>query len=170
MRLAMLLLWALSIAFTFVSQGCKNFAEASGPEPWKARGQEVPECVKYAPAEIDIMPLTRFAGVGSSEPSKMELYVSLLDSFGSQIKAPGVFRFELYEHVSRSAQPKGRRVSIWPDIDLSDPMRNNSYWRDFLRAYEFNLDFEPTPGQSYILQVTCLCAGGKRISAEAPVQ
>ena len=121
---------------------------------------------RFAPAKINIMPLTEFISIGDTEQPNINLYVSLLDSFGSQIKSPIVFRFELYQRVLRSAEPKGRRVIIWPDIDLNDPAANNEYWRDFLRAYEFDLPFEPDASQSYILQVTCLCPNGRRISAE----
>jgi hypothetical protein len=92
--------------------------------------------------------------------------VGLLDGFDCQVKSPVVFRFELYKKVERSAEPKGKRITIWEDIDLTEPGKNNEYWRDFLRAYEFILDFEPIGKPSYILQVTCLCPDGKRLSAE----
>ena len=121
---------------------------------------------RFAPAKINIMPLTEFISAGSTQQVKIKPYVSLLDSFGSQVKSPAVFRFELYQRVLRSAEPKGRRVIIWPDIDLNDPAANNEYWRDFLRAYEFDLPFEPDANQSYILQITCLCPNGRRFSAE----
>jgi len=122
---------------------------------------------RYTPVKIDIMPLTEFIWVGDDEePSKIRVYVSLLDAFDCQMKTPAVFRFELYERIRRSAEPKGRRIIIWPDIDLIDTVENNEHWRDFLRAYEFNLDFEPESNQSYILQATCLCPDGKRLSAE----
>jgi hypothetical protein len=121
---------------------------------------------RYAPTKINIMPLTEFVRTGIGRQAKINLYVSLLDSFGSQIKSPCVFRFELYQRVQRSAEPKGKREIIWPDIDLSDPDENNQYWRDFLRAYEFNLPFEPATNQGYILQVTCMCPSEKRLSAE----
>jgi len=121
----------------------------------------------YTPVKIDIMPLTEFVTTDDAlDASKLKVYVSLLDSFDSQIKSPGVFRFELYEYVQRSAEPKGRRIIIWPDIDLTEPSENNNYWRDFLRAYEFNLDFGPQRNQTHILQVTCLCPSGKRLSAD----
>jgi len=121
----------------------------------------------YSPVRISIMPLTEFVCVGNNEEvSGMKVYVSLLDAFGSQMKSPAVFRFELYERVLRAAEPKGRRVVIWPDIDLTEPNKNNEYWRDFLRAYEFDLDFEPGSRQSYILQVTSLCPNGRRLSSE----
>jgi hypothetical protein len=90
----------------------------------------------------------------------------LLDSFGSQIKSPGIFRFELYQRALRSAKPKGKRVEIWEDIDLTEPAINHEYWRGFLMAYEFDLPFELDVNQSYILQVTCLCPNGRRLSDE----
>jgi len=121
----------------------------------------------YTPVKIDILPLTESTGGSNAGgKSKIKVYVSLLDSFGYQMKSPGVFRFELYARVPRSAEPKGKRISIWPDINLTDVVENNRYWRDFLRAYEFNLPFEPETSQSHILQVTCLCPNGKRLSAE----
>lgn len=122
---------------------------------------------KYGPVKIDIMPLTEFTAADNGEkPSKIKVYVSLLDSFDCQIKTPAVFRFELYDKVPRSAEPKGKRILIWPDIDLKDAAKNNEYWRDFLRAYEFDLPFEPQSGKSYILQTTSLCPDGKRLSAD----
>jgi hypothetical protein len=122
---------------------------------------------EYGPVKVDIMPLTEFTGAGDGEkPSKIKVYVNLLDAFDCQIKTPAVFRFELYDIVPRSAEPKGKRILIWPDIDLTDAAKNNEHWRDFLRAYEFNLPFEPANSKSYILQITSLCTGGKRLSAE----
>ncbi len=121
----------------------------------------------YAAEKIDIMPLTEFVSVGDGEETlRLNVYVSLLDSFGCQVKGPAIFRFELYEKVPRSGQPMGGRVVIWPDVDLTDRSENNNYWRDFLRAYEFNLDFGPRSDKSYILQVMCLCPNGRRLSAE----
>ncbi|MHC4693725.1 MAG: hypothetical protein ACYS67_13365 [Planctomycetota bacterium] len=121
----------------------------------------------YSPVKIDIVPLTEFTGINDSgEEPTIRAYVSLLDSFGYQIKAPGIFRFELYERVPRSADPKGRRISIWPDIDLNDVVENNLYWRDFLRAYEFNLPSDSEANQNYILEATCISPNGKRLSAE----
>ncbi len=121
----------------------------------------------YTPVKVDIMPLTEFVTINDApDASKLKVYVSLLDSFDSQIKSPAVFRFELYEYVQRSAEPKGQRIVIWPDIDLTELSENNNYWRDFLRAYEFNLDFGPLRNQTCILQVTFLCPNGKRLSVD----
>ena len=120
----------------------------------------------YVPDKIDIMPLTEIVDAGDTQESTINIYVSLIDSFGSQIKSPGMFRFELYEYMPRSADPKGKRPVIWPDVDLTDPVANNDSWRDFLRAYEFSFPCEQTNDKDYILQVTCLCPNGKRLSSE----
>lgn len=120
----------------------------------------------FVPDKIDIMPLTEFVDTENDQQSRIRIYVSLIDKFGSQIKSPGVFRFELYEYMKRSAEPKGKRAVIWPDVDLTDPVTNNDFWRDFLRAYEFSFPCEQTNGNEYILQVTCLCPNGKRLSSE----
>jgi hypothetical protein len=121
---------------------------------------------RFAPEKINIMPLTEFINTDKVRQISIKPYVSLLDSFGSEIKTPGVFRFELYQRAVRSAKPKGKRAVIWEDIDLTEPALNNEYWRDFLRAYEFDLPFELDINQSYILQVTCLCPNGRRLSDE----
>ncbi|MFC1738894.1 hypothetical protein ACFL1G_07600 [Planctomycetota bacterium] len=125
--------------------------------------QPISVYARYAPIKIRIIPLTKF----DLPENKIHLYVSLLDSFNSQIKAPAVFRFEIYEKVQRSAEPKGKRIYHWqPDIDLTGLIENNNHWSDFLRAYEFKLDFEPKENKSYILQVTSMLPNGKRLSAE----
>jgi hypothetical protein len=121
---------------------------------------------RFIPEKIDIMPLTEIVDSGDNQYPTINIYVSLIDNFGSQIKSPGVFRFELYEYMQRSAEPKGKRAVIWPDVDLTDPVTNNDSWRDFLRAYEFSFPCERTNGKDYILQVTCLCPNGKRLSSE----
>jgi hypothetical protein len=152
------------LAMLLANAGCEQFPGLTAKTNNDVK--ELSVYSRYAPAKINIMPLTEFISIGDTQQPNINLYVSLLDSFGSQIKSPCVFRFELYQKVQRSSEPKGSRVIIWPDIDLTDPAANNEYWRDFLRAYEFDLPFEPDASQSYMLQVTCLCPNGKRISAE----
>ena len=124
----------------------------------------------YSPVKIDILPFTEYSKVDSSpEDVELEVYVSLSDTFGSQIKSPGIFRFELYKRVPRSAEPKGERIDFWPDINLTDITENESHWRDFLRAYEFSLPLKSQTNQNCILQATCICPNGKRLSTEFPV-
>jgi hypothetical protein len=122
----------------------------------------------YAVKKISILPLTEFVNSpGAEGASNLRVYVALLDKFDSQIRNPAVFRFEIYEHMQRSAEQKGKRIVIWPDIDLTDSFENNNYWHDFLRAYEFNLDFQPQSNRIYVLQVTCITPTGKRLSGES---
>lgn len=122
----------------------------------------------YTPVKIDILPLTGLVSHGGGQGApKIKVFVSLLDVYGSQQKTPAVFRFELYEHVQRSVESKGSRNFIWPDIDLTNADRNNRCWRDFLRAYEFELDLEaPISQDCIVLHVTALCPNGRRLSAE----
>ena len=116
----------------------------------------------FAPAKIKIIGLTEFV-----DNSNLKIYVDLIDSFGSRVKSPVVIRFELYEYVPRSAEPKGRRIFLWPDIDLTSAEVNNAHWRDFLRAYEFNMkiDFELDAKQTYILQGLCRTSSGSCLDA-----
>jgi len=178
-RLLMIVLWLFFLIFILGQAGCEEplayDSIRAEPSPKDDNDFDVSIYAPYAPIKIDIMPLTGFVNLGGTEgaskinpPSvwRINVYVSLLDSFGSAIKSPGVFRFEMYEYVERQASPKGGRIAIWPDIDLSNAVENNKYWRDFLRAYQFNLPFEPASNPSYILQVTFLCPTGKRLSDE----
>lgn len=142
---------------------------AAGCEQGAITGRSVNASVYtgFAPAKVEIMPLSELIRpTEDQEGTRINAYVSLVDSFGCQIRAPGVFRFELYQRILRSAEAKGRRVMLWPDIDLINTSKNNGYWRDFLRAYEFNLDFDSANSNGYILQVTFHCPTGRRLSAE----
>lgn len=121
----------------------------------------------FAPVKIGILPLTELSGAaGANQRTRLSAFVTMLDAFGSQVKAPGVLRFELYEYVPRSAQTKGPRLALWPDIDLTSPAENHKYWREFLHAYEFELDAQAGRDKTYVLEVTCLCPDGKRLASE----
>ena len=157
----------LFLIFLVYLTGCGQFLEHHG---WSSRTNSEPDKLSvytsFAPEKVYIMPLTEFINTDNARQISIKPYVSLLDSFGSQVKSPCIFRFELYQRALRSAEPKGKRVVIWQDIDLTKPAVNNDYWRDFLRAYEFDLPFELDINQSYILQVTCMCPTDRRLSDE----
>jgi len=156
-----------SLLLLFVNIGCE---QSKRPPDIPFEADMSPDMLSiytsYVPVKIDIMPLTEFVDAGDAQQSEINIYVSLIDPFGSQIKSPGIFRFELYEYLKRSAEPKGKRAFIWPDADLTYPVTNNDSWRDFLRAYEFHFPCGQLKDQDYILQVTCLCPNGKRLSSE----
>ncbi len=155
----------ISIVSLLICQaGCESPSTPQPLLPADSNGNDIPACAYYCPARISIMPLTDFTGMPDGQkPSKIDIYISLLDSFGIQVKYPAVFRFELYEYVQLTGDHKGKRV-IWPDFDLNDPQANQRYWQDFLRAYFFSLPFEPAD-RPYLLEVTCTCGYGKRLSA-----
>ena len=171
MKAIVLTLQIFFLVYLFSQAGCEQTSVDTSmqtePTPQTESDSSASIFASYSPVKIDIMPLTEFVSLNKAdEKSDINVYVSLLDSFGSQKKSPGTFRFEIYEYVQRSAEPRGRRIAIWPDIDLTKAAENNKYWRDFLRAYLFNLPFEPAVNQSYILQITFLCPTDKRLSDE----
>jgi hypothetical protein len=84
--------------------------------------------------------------------------VELLNASGSATQAPCVLRFEFYEFHPRASDPRGRRLLIWPNQNLSDPDTNKEHWKEFLRGYEFflPLEFRLERGKKYVLEATCL--------------
>lgn len=154
----------LSLCFCGCKQPVKPPSQIAAANPIQTDGNSV--YAEYIPEKTVILPLTEFNINQDTQQGEIKLFISLLDAFSSQIKSPCTFRFELYMKLPRSSDPKGQRVMIWPDIDLNNPKINSDYWRDFLRAYEFKLSFEPQAGQSYILEVTCLCPNKKRLVSE----
>ncbi|MGE5295564.1 MAG: hypothetical protein ACM3VT_12105 [Solirubrobacterales bacterium] len=125
----------------------------------------------FGPAKISILPLSEITGAaGIGQDARLDVYVSLLDAFNCPVKAPCALRFELYEYVRRSAQTKGQRLIIWPDIDLTRPADNHASWRDFLRAYEFQLALRVERDKTYVIETTYLGADGKRLSAECAIK
>ena len=167
MKTAAVVLQILFFIFLLPGAGCQQLLPLSGRTSKTDNDfDKLTVYSRFAPEKINIMPLTEFINTDNIRQISIKPYVSLLDSFGSQIKSPGIFRFELYQRALRSAEPKGKRAVIWQDIDLTEPAVNHEYWRDFLRACEFDLPFELDVNQSYILQVTCLCPNGRRLSVE----
>ena len=153
----------LFIFATVMFAGCESSPPGEG-FPFDFAQSDTAECERYGPARIDILPLTVLTQApDSGGDSMLTVYICLLDSYDSQIKSPAVFRFELFEHVQRSSEPKGKRVKKWDDIALMDPALNNNYWQDFLRAYLFTLPLEKLPSGDYILHATCITPDEKRL-------
>ena len=159
---------AIFISAVLLYTGC------SGP-PKESGQMNLPimqsDAALYAPARIDILPITTINPTTSSAGCyTIDVYVCLIDSFDSQIKSPATFRFELFQHVQRSTEPKGKRILIWPDINLTEPVMNSKCWQDFLRAYMFSLPLEKPAFETTILQVTCISPSGKRLTADFPIR
>lgn len=161
------LLWIFFCAIFAVQAGCEGPDVVIEAPRRRMDCNELSIYSSYGPDKVCILPLTELVGPDNpGQQATIKVYTSLLDVFGSAVKSPAVFRFELYEYVQHSAEPKGGRVFIWPDMDLTDPVKNNRYWRDFLRAYEFGLDLQLQGSHSYVLEVTCLCSNGRRLWAD----
>lgn len=166
------------VILSFVLGGCETppqLAPVAPPTaaPATQAGEQASAPVPsgFGPARITILPISEIAGAaGIGQDARLNVYVALLDAFGSPIKAPCSLRFELYEYVRRSAQTKGQRLMIWPDIDLTRPSDNHRSWRDFLRAYEFTLDLRVERDKTYILEATYLGSDGRRLSGEWPIR
>lgn len=167
MRIINVILQVLVCLLLLMQTGCETEPEKpETPDEVHEALDRLSLYTSYSQVKIDIMPLTEVVKTGEAQQAQINIYASILDAFNHQIKAPGIFRFELYQYVQRSSEPKGKRIVLWPDIDLTDPIINSEYWRDFLRAYEFNLPFTGGPNQHYILEATCLCPSGKRLTDE----
>ncbi len=101
----------------------------------------------------------------STQPGQITAYIDVFDQFGSRIKAAGVWRFELFEYVPRSADPMGSRVNLWSDIELTDAVINNNAWQEYLHCYKFDLDIDTDlAGKTFILQVVCFTADNRRLA------
>jgi len=165
-------LFLLLLPFFF---GCPSPPQDTAPPAPRPRDVNIADSASviiwdFAPAKVEIMPLTQITVTDDGRIGNLVVYLSLIDSFNCQQKWPAVFRFELYHRVFRAAEQKGKRVHIWPDIELTDPARNNKYWKDFLRAYQFNLNFTPAESADYVLLATCILPNQKRLSAELPLK
>jgi hypothetical protein len=154
----------LVLMFLFIS-GCE---QSSSKKETDAARQLAP----YGAKTLSIIALSELTPVGDEGNAKLKLFVMVLDDFGCAVKVPGVFRIEIYENIERSPSPIGRRLEMWPDINLVDPCKNNGQWRDYLRAYEFILDvnYKLERGRVYIAEVTCQLPTGKRMTAKQNIK
>jgi len=158
-------MYAMKAAHLTVIIAAASFAGCAPDEPKLQTPGGMGPCV-FGAARIRVIGLTRLASSPDSNGAVLTACIDVLDSYDSHIKAPGTFRFELYEYVPRSSEPRGRRLMIWPDLDLTDPAANNEYWQDYLRTYQFALDLDCTPvaESTYTLEVTCITPAGRRLT------
>jgi hypothetical protein len=147
----------LSAVFMLSILGCEEVQQSKSDYP---SGTTQKTCL-FTPHKIKFNQLTEF-----SQSGQIAAYVDVFDQFDSRMKAGSVWRFELYEKVLRSAEPMGGRLYIWPEIELTDAQKNNSFWQDFLRCYKFdlNIDIDLAGGKTYILQAVYFTADGNRIT------
>lgn len=157
-----IIIFQLSLVLLFLS-GCDMQFPASNLPSEKP----LQNTCAYVAANVHIMGLTEIVPTQSTGGQAiLKVYIDLMDSFDRRMKSPGVFRLELYEFVPRSSDPRGGRLFIQPDLNLTDPAENDKYWQDHLRTYRFDLplDFVPEPGSAFIIEATFLPPGGKRLN------
>ncbi|MBL7106602.1 MAG: hypothetical protein ISS77_03210 [Phycisphaerae bacterium] len=155
-------------AAVLFSGGCQETQTVT--QTSSAQSKEAQRCMYsgFDPVKLEILPLTEVK-VSSDNGSKVNVLLTLSDTFNCQQKFPGAFRFELYEYVARSVEPKGKRLILWPDIDLNNPAQNNKYWRNYLRAYEFELLLDTSLDKTCILEITFLTADQKRLNSDITI-
>ena len=107
--------WVLCCAGLLLAVGCGKPATSRSTE----QTQGGLEHICFSPAKIRVSPVTALIlPTNADGMARIRVCVALLDPFESYLKAPGTFRFELYERILRSAVPKGKRIRMWPDMDL----------------------------------------------------
>ncbi|MHC4287232.1 MAG: hypothetical protein ACYSN8_02195 [Planctomycetota bacterium] len=129
------------------------------------RTPHVPVRSDVLPGEVSPLERIRISAISEfvsdstvSDGMQIKTLVELFDADDSVVKSPCVFRFEFYEFRPMSSDPRGHRLLIWPEQDLSDSDTNDEHWNEFLLGYEFFLPLELSLQQDkkYILEVTCL--------------
>ena len=161
MKFTSKILWIIAVVSAFFQCGCEN---NSGVKVISGENTKINISLyrDYSPKKVEILSLSQYVN-SPGKDSHIKVYVAMMDQFNSQIKNAGTFRFELYERILHSAEPKGKRIAIWDDIVLRDAAENNLHWRDFLRAYQFALPIESEIGCDYILEVTFMSPDGARL-------
>ncbi len=106
-------------------------------------------------SDVRIIGLTEIAQ-GADGSEFVDAYVDIDGFMGGRISDDTTFRFELYEHVARSARHIGARIHIWPDIVIND--LDEDHWKSHLKAYNFRLpiDFALAGQGIFVLQVTVI--------------
>jgi hypothetical protein len=143
--------WIFAAALVIVITGCYTLHSPVQSDVLPGEDSQV--------ERIRISAITEFVpDPAESDGMQIKTLVELFDASDSPVKAPCVLRFEFYEFRPLSADPRGRRLLIWPNQNLNDPDTNDEHWKDFLRGYEFYLPLEFTlkGGGKYVLEVTCL--------------
>ena len=114
-----------------VAEDTAKTAIASGP-------------VTFAPVKIGILPLTELSGPSGAGPgAKLGVFVTMLDAFGCQMKAPGRPAVRTLRVCPAFRPIEGKAMALWPQIDLTGPAENNRYWRDFLRPTSSSWTLRP---------------------------
>jgi len=108
--------------------------------------------------QLRISALTEFVRLPDHPQVHLKAMTELLDASGQSVQLPCIWRFELYHFVPRSSEPRGFRITLWPDVDVTATAEDDTHWEAFLKGYEFYLPLEEElqPGKKYVLEVTAM--------------
>lgn len=127
------------------------------------------------PSKIKIVePFTRVRSFDAdSTPDGIEVLIQAVNSMGnSGLMVVGNMQIELYEHVSGSADQKGKRLEHW-NIDISRPDDQKKYWNDLTQMYEFRLGVNPAvlpAAERFVLAATYNSPLGEHLTDEINIQ
>ena len=101
----------------------------------------------------------------TNQAGQIETYVRLTDQFGDPLKAPGRFRFELFEYRPAASDPRGRRFSIngVQKFDLTEIDVNQRHWDSTTGNYRFTLKLPDGSPKTVVMQVTFSADSGLRL-------
>lgn len=122
-------------------------------------GQLFQSPAQSPPDGVRLLALTAFEADSSGQDAALRVYIQPIASDGEKR-----YRFELYELRPYSANPRGRRLELWPEIEPGPPASTNPRWRPHLGAYEVLLPISTLPeaGKRLVLEVTALMDDGTR--------
>jgi len=149
----------LSLALLIGAAGCAGDGQVGGTEIGVSL---------YRPSKIEILPFTRVTSFDKDQiPDGVEVVLRLIDPLGDAMKAYGRYHFELFEYREASAYRQGERLLFW-QTDVNSVAAQRRLWDRITRTYQFQLGWDRplVPNRKYLLEVTFLAQGQKRLYAE----
>lgn len=135
----------LSLAAAVLATGCRS----------------QPSAGRCPPHGVRLLALTGTESAAAGQPPLVRAFVRPLGTAQA-----ATCRFELYEFVPYNANPRGKRLMLWPQIEPGPPLPENPNWQPPLEAYEITLPLQGTlpTDKHLLLEVTALMPDGSRCS------
>jgi len=111
---------------------------------------------KFAPPRVERTRLLQLSAI-QTDPDGQTTVRAFVQPVAN--RADEWYRFELYQYLPRSANPRGKRIRLWPDVNPGKTVAENPLWKPHLRAFEIALPLENgLPKSTYLLELTVLKA------------
>lgn len=102
-------------------------------------------------ANNPIAPISFIQPATKTQPAQVMAYITPQTRPERDI----LYRFELYHYLPRSANPRGKRVAIWPDFNLGKPEPENPLWDPQTGSYRVCLPVPaPLSENVYLIELT----------------